>query len=46
MKAVCQIFLCYLITGIGSAMNSIADPVKVVAVEKHHDDGFGFTVAP
>ena len=45
MKTVCLILLCCLIIGIGSAVNSIADPVKIVAVEKHHDDGFGFTVA-
>lgn len=45
MKTAHLIFLCYLIIGITSAMNSIADPVKIVAVEKHHDDGFGFTVA-
>ena len=45
MKTVALILLCYLIYGIVSAVNSIADPVKIVAVEKHHDDGFGFTVA-
>ena len=45
MKTVGQVILCYLIFGIGGMSNSVADPVKIVAVEKHHDDGFGFTVA-
>ncbi|MDE0042463.1 MAG: hypothetical protein OXT74_10535 [Candidatus Poribacteria bacterium] len=45
MRTIHLIFLCYLIIGIACAINSIADPVKIVAVEKHHDDGFGFTVA-
>ena len=45
MKRACQIFLCYLIFNVGIVTTIVADPVKIVAVEKHHDDGFGFTVA-
>ena len=45
MKRACRVFLCYLIFNVGIVATIVADPVKIVAVEKHHDDGFGFTVA-
>ena len=45
MKTLQRILLVCLILGIAQVTGSFAEPVKVIAVEKHHDDGFGWSVA-
>ncbi len=45
MKTILKIFVCLVIFAIGHVGTLLGKPVKIVAVEKHHDDGFGFTVA-